>query len=243
MVPPFQPKSTQPKKRKPQRYNNLASGSLINSASGVPRYALSASPITPSAKCAFRYSETLSLTSSSVAARLAGTQHEFRLNSIYDPDLSGTGHQPYMYDQFATLYGRYRVDFVEVQIDAIVSPSTSHLVTAMIQGPSGGQSASGKAMSDLLENVRCKNLYALTSAVTPPRTRFSIDIAKYLGIPREAYEADLSLWGAAVGANPSRTLFMNLATSAFAGTSETIQVVVTMVFHTHLWDPVTHTQS
>jgi len=235
--------TTQSKKRKPQRSNNLATGSLINSAAGVPRYAISASPIAPSAKCAFRYSETISLTSSSVAARLSGNQYEFRLNSIYDPDLTAAGHQPYMYDQFATLYGRYRVDFVEVQIDAIVSPNTSHCITALVQGPSGGQSADGKALSALLENVRCKNLYALTTAVTPPRIRFSIDIAKYLGIPREAYEADLSLWGAAVGSNPSRTLFMNLATSAFAGTSETIQAVITIVFHTHLWDPVTHIQS
>lgn len=30
-------------------------------------------------------------------------------NSCFDPNSSGAGHQPYRYDQYATLYGRYRV--------------------------------------------------------------------------------------------------------------------------------------
>lgn len=33
----------------------------------------------------------------------------FNLNSIFDPNRSGTGHQPYGHDTFATLYNRYRV--------------------------------------------------------------------------------------------------------------------------------------
>jgi len=33
----------------------------------------------------------------------------FNLNSIFDPDRTGTGHQPYGHDTFQTLYNRYRV--------------------------------------------------------------------------------------------------------------------------------------
>lgn len=35
--------------------------------------------------------------------------HQFRTNSLNDPDLSGVGHQPLSHDQFALLYNRYRV--------------------------------------------------------------------------------------------------------------------------------------
>ncbi len=187
--------------------------------------------------------DTISLTSSSVSARLTGDQYEFRLNSIYDPDLSGTGHQPYMYDQFAALYGRYRVDRVDIEIDVIASPSTSHCVTALVQGPSGAWSINGRTTASLIENVKCKNVYALASAVTPPRLRMTIDLPTYLGIGRAAYEADLSQWSGAIGSNPSRVAVLNLATSVFAGTSETVQCVVTIVYHTKLWDPVVFGQS
>lgn len=33
----------------------------------------------------------------------------FRSNSIYDPDVTGVGHQPLAHDQWASFYGRYRV--------------------------------------------------------------------------------------------------------------------------------------
>lgn len=204
---------------------------------------MSSAPIPPCAHVQMRYSDTITLTSSNAAARISGSQYEFRLNSIYDPDKTGTGHQPYMHDQFGTMYGRYRVDRCDVQIDAIVSPSTSHAITALVQGPSGGLNTGGQELSLLLENVKAKTLYALTTAVAPPRIRFSIDIAEYLGIGRDAYEADLSLYSAAYGANPTRQCVVNLCTCAFAGTSESIQAVVTLVFHVKLWDPVTYGQS
>ncbi len=201
-------------------------------------FSMVAAPIPPRAMVQLRYTDTISLTSSSVTARTSGNQYEFRLNSIYDPNYTSTGHQPYMYDQFAALYGRYRVDRVRVQIDAIASPSTSHCITALVQGPSGGWSINGRSLDSLIENVKAKNLYALTTAVAPPRMSFDIDIAEYLGIGRLAYEADLSEYGAAIASDPSRVCMLNLATSAFAGTSETIQVVVTLVQHVCLWDPV-----
>lgn len=37
------------------------------------------------------------------------TYYEFAANGCYDPDLSGTGHQPYMYDQYTDRYTKYRV--------------------------------------------------------------------------------------------------------------------------------------
>ena len=190
-----------------------------------------------------RYVDTITLTSSAGAARISGSQYEFRLNSIYDTDKTSTGHQPYMYDQVATLYGKYRVDRCDVQVDAIVSPSTSHAITALVQGPSGGLNLGGQELNFLLENVKAKTLYALTTAVNPPRIRFSIDIAKYLGIGRDAYEADLTQFAASVGANPSAICMLNLVTSAFAGTSESIQAVVTLVYHVKFWDPITFGQS
>lgn len=36
-------------------------------------------------------------------------QYQFNLNSIWDPNRTGVGHQPYGFDTLASLYNRYRV--------------------------------------------------------------------------------------------------------------------------------------
>lgn len=50
------------------------------------------------------YCDTVAVAPSTGAAR-----HSFRLNSIYDPDFTGVGHQPAFHDRWAQLYQQYRV--------------------------------------------------------------------------------------------------------------------------------------
>lgn len=58
------------------------------------------------------YVEKVGLTcTSGVAAK-----HTFLLNSIFDPDYTGVGHQPYGRDQWATLYGKYMVTSAVVRV-------------------------------------------------------------------------------------------------------------------------------
>lgn len=52
------------------------------------------------------YSDTVLLSSS---GSISFTTHAFRANSVFDPDWTGTGHQPTRYDQFTALYTRYEV--------------------------------------------------------------------------------------------------------------------------------------
>ncbi len=52
-----------------------------------------------------RYVDTISIDPGAAAT----ISHVFRANSIFDPDLTGTGHQPLLHDTYALLYERYRV--------------------------------------------------------------------------------------------------------------------------------------
>lgn len=52
-----------------------------------------------------KYSEFLAFTSTSGAV----TANVFNANSLFDPNRTGTGHQPMGFDQLAVLYSRYRV--------------------------------------------------------------------------------------------------------------------------------------
>ena len=49
----------------------------------------------------------------------AGNYHLFNFNNCYDPDRTGTGHQPLGWDQWVAFYGIYRVISASVKVVAI----------------------------------------------------------------------------------------------------------------------------
>lgn len=61
-----------------------------------------------------------------VAATYDG--YVWRLNSAYDPDYTGAGHQPLGYDQLApALYARYRVLSCKVEVEVVNTGSSAPL--------------------------------------------------------------------------------------------------------------------
>lgn len=55
-------------------------------------------------------------------------KYVFRGNSIFDPDLTGVGHQPRFFDQYSQLYERYRVHASKINIKLVnASPNVSGL--------------------------------------------------------------------------------------------------------------------
>ena len=55
--------------------------------------------------------------------------HLFRANSLFDPDLTGTGHQSLMFDEYALLYNQYRVLSSKIKITPMVD-DTSNITPA-----------------------------------------------------------------------------------------------------------------
>lgn len=47
--------------------------------------------------------------STNITTNAVTGQYVFNLNSLFDPDRTGIGHQPYGFDNLALLYNRYRV--------------------------------------------------------------------------------------------------------------------------------------
>jgi len=43
--------------------------------------------------------------------------NKYACNSLYDPDITGTGNQPHDFDQYAALYGRYEVMSASIQVE------------------------------------------------------------------------------------------------------------------------------
>jgi len=134
--------------------------------------------------------------------------YTFRLNSTFDPDLTGTGHQPLGRDQFAgVLYNRYRVHSVRVVVEfsnimSAACPCLHYLY------PSNGYNLS--TITDALEQPFCQ-----TRVAGDPNYGFPLTIAgkwnlwDLWGKSKEQYLAD-DITGALFGANPAEVFTLDI---------------------------------
>lgn len=68
------------------------------------------------------------VTSIALDAGAAGiTNHVFRANSVFDPDESGVGHQPLMFDEYTVLYEQYRVLSAKIKITPVPVDTGNHI--------------------------------------------------------------------------------------------------------------------
>jgi len=71
--------------------------------------------------CKLRYTDVITLN----AGTDATTTHAFRMNNIYDPDATGTGHQPRHFDMLAEVYNYYTVRGAKITAKIVGFDETS----------------------------------------------------------------------------------------------------------------------
>lgn len=132
-------------------------------------------PITKNVK--LTYYDNIGLTS--VSGTLS--QHNFNLASIWDPDVTGVGHQPYGRDEWALLYKQYYVNSAKITVKFSNSQSNNmcHKVGLILDKDStlSGirntrmEQTKGKNQRTLLSN---SNNTQTVSAIYSPRSFFDI---------------------------------------------------------------------
>lgn len=77
-------------------------------------------PFPAKARALLRYSQVITLTTSTGLTDL----NIFRAASIFDPDWTGTGHQPYGHDTYQSIYNHYMVDSATLTMTPITTGSS-----------------------------------------------------------------------------------------------------------------------
>jgi len=88
----------------------------------------------------------------------------FRLNSLFDPDLSGTGHQPLYYDQLTTVYGQYCVTAVSVFVQGQNSQSATAIRVVFAISD---QNVSTETVPNLIESAYSRNTVLAETTAGP----------------------------------------------------------------------------
>lgn len=124
-------------------------------------------------------------------------EHRFRANSCYDPDRSGSGHQPRYFDQYAALYEAYEVlgSRISCKFDSSVSATPGAIVGV---NRDNDTSTTYYTRSALMENPNSKYKVLAAKATKPVYMACNWSARKTFG---PNYNRDDN--EALVGANPS----------------------------------------
>jgi hypothetical protein len=183
-----------------------------------------------------------------VCSGLASRDYQFKINSLFDPDFTGTGHQPKGFDQLAALYQRYRVYRVKYQIDFVSIGNTTPGYYPLYLGVAPTNSLTGfTSISDHMETPFAHHrLYqgvASDGITGSSALKGSVDLAKLNGKTRMAYDAD-DTTQALVSTSPTEIIHLHVMMQSldnstnFAG-----YFTVKLSFDVEFTDPVQLAQS
>lgn len=168
--------------------------------------------------CKLTYSQRFTLTAGT--AGIIGTEQVFRLNSLYDPDFTGTGHQPYLFDQVAALYRKYIVSGCKIRAtftDPGVSGTTGTYCYAMLQASGGSDTLTGSDQDYIREQPLTWSKFISDTGNQKAVLNQYVSMPKLEGLTRIQWGAEVATYGASVGANPSRTPYLRVAIGSDTG--------------------------
>lgn len=172
----------------------------------------------PARQCArLRYSQSLTLSAT------AGTPgyNLFRCGSIYDPDYTGAGHQPYGHDTYAAIYNHYRVLRSTCTVSTVNSPSG-------ILGCSIKDDSTVEGNYDTIREAKGTNYIVLNSAGSKN---------KVMQWYSDKMLPDTARNSSTMGANPADDMYFHVwyeaATSTGTGTAN---IVVDIVYDVYMYE-------
>lgn len=153
----------------------------------------------------------------------------FNLNSAFDPYRTGTGHQPREFDQWAAIYGRYRVDRVDVKVIFTNAPTDGAVVSIL-----GSNDVNGLTLiTDIIEQPFCiwKPFAIGGNGVTLSKTFYLNEIT---GVSYSTYRDD-DRYQAQSSADPTELIALHVG--YFTRSSFTTNIYVYMKQYITFFDP------
>lgn len=161
-------------------------------------------------------------------------QHVYHANGIFDPDVTGVGHQPRGHDQYAVLYNDYVVLGSKITINGF-SPGNAEpwMLSVQSEESATATTADPEAVVELPGGS-----FSIKSAFKETRksVKLAVNIGSFLNRKRLADDSDLV---AAFGASPSTPVFFRIMASPIgAGASASVRLIGWIDYRVMLLNPV-----
>lgn len=224
---PFAKRKTHRRRRKTARRSKRSKFNRRNTLR-----APTTQPVANRFLCKMKYAETFSFPLS------AGIVAEYfmNLNSTFDPDRSGVGHQPWGRDTMATLYNKYRVYKVKW---CVVGGATATTDYVMVVAPVNHANTAGST-SAAIEHPRA---VWKSSSLNAPSIKLhgSISLPSLQGQTPAQYKANEDC-SAQSGSSPTEVMTLRINLEAPASVTG-VPVTVYLTYYVEWFDPIDLGQS
>ncbi len=169
----------------------------------------------------------------------------YSANGLFDPNISGVGHQPMGFDQMMLMYNHYTVVRSKVTVNFVNMSAAGVYVDAVLW--LAPDTTATTTPGFILENGYCIwQLLNPTTVVGSAKTMsLGCNVSSYFGRdnkPRELVE-DVELAGTSA-ANPTEQVYFALGAFDHNGAAvATLTVIVTIEYDVIFWEPKKLTQS
>lgn len=167
-----------------------------------------------------RYSENITLD----ATVTTPSSYVFRANSIFDPNFTGIGHQPYGHDQYAAIYKYYRVK------KAVITVSSASTGANNVLGVT--HRATSTVISDD-EHIREMKGTRFTALCNDPASR---KVQMVSSLKESMNPSDQT---AQFGTNPTDQTYFHVWTAPQGAAEPTaLALLVDIVYYVDMWEPI-----
>lgn len=143
-----------------------------------------------------RYNETVELTSTLGSLDVAN----FRANGVYDPNMTGVGHQPFGYDTWSAQYNHYVVTGSKITVNIMPQNTTGAQIAGVYLGDDSSNYTDSTGFIEAKKGT-WKAMYLRSSGALTVGSKYS---AKQFFNVKDVRDNQDRL-GAVVGATPSET--------------------------------------
>lgn len=183
-------------------------------------------PVAQRSRCRLKYAESIVLATSAIFTG----DYTWMINSLFDPNFTGGGHQPRGFDQLSAFYNRYRVYGVHYKVTCLVAADQIILTvypSNQTTAPSTFQDAAEQAMSK----------WTVLQNAAPGVITGYVDLCVLNGKTRVAYEAD-DTTQALTSASPSEQLCLHTVVTSQSSSNVNTYVAVELEFDCEFSDPI-----
>jgi len=159
----------------------------------------------------------------------------YRGNSIFDPDLTGTGGQPFLFDQWATLYGLYTVSGSSIEVVSMNNAGTAATqrhgitptTTSTVFGTTDQELAEERPYSRVVTPIAGGDAGAVTGST---RNKHYMGTAKINGLPKRNVDTDPNL-SSLVSTNPTTQWYWHVWNYVPGGETQSLYQIVKITYY------------
>lgn len=231
-------RTTKSRVRTRKASTKLGKGAQVNYRALKPTIQRGMYPFQPAYFVKLVYGVNVTITTAGSSA--LSTNSLLRMNSLFDPEQTGVGHQPFMYDSLTAIYNRYQVYGASYKL-TFTDPNQDGLLMGVSARDAANTTASmsGKSVDYIVER-RLTNMKSVNNTGSQ-KAFFNgyVNIQQVLGVTRAQYNsAEADIYDAAVTASPTESVVLDMFLidpNALVATAS-IRIIGTITYYARMFD-------